>query len=140
MQSFLNSMIDTPSFTISAAAKLTGLHQQTIRSYEQRGLITPHRTPGGTRMYSWNDISTLQSISAMSCAGITIEGIHRILELEQKLVDAQKEMDSVIEENIELRAALRQERSNRRAFMTSKTKVIMTPLLPGPVDEETQND
>jgi MerR family transcriptional regulator/heat shock protein HspR len=75
---------DAAVFVISVAAELTGLHPQTLRTYERMGLITPGRTGGGGRRYSPRDIDLLREISELTSAGIGIEGVRRILELENR--------------------------------------------------------
>ena len=73
---------------ISVAAELTGLHPQTLRTYERMGLIRPGRTGGGGRRYSARDIDLLREIADLTSSGIGIEGVRRILELENRLVAA----------------------------------------------------
>jgi MerR family transcriptional regulator/heat shock protein HspR len=73
---------DVPVYVISVAAELTGLHPQTLRTYDRLGLVTPGRTGGGGRRYSWRDIETLREIAALTAAGTGLEGVRRILELE----------------------------------------------------------
>jgi len=76
-----------PRYSISVAAELTGLHQQTLRVYEARGLVRPRRTPGGTRRYSEADLARLRKISALTGElGLTLAGATRVLDLED-LVD-----------------------------------------------------
>ena len=70
---------------ISVAAELTGLHPQTLRTYERMGLITPGRTGGGGRRYSPRDIELLREIAHLTSSGIGIEGVRRILELENRI-------------------------------------------------------
>ena len=70
---------------ISVAAELTGLHPQTLRTYERMGLITPGRTGGGGRRYSHRDIELLREIADLTSSGIGIEGVRRILDLENQL-------------------------------------------------------
>jgi MerR family transcriptional regulator/heat shock protein HspR len=77
---------DAAVFVISVAAELTGLHPQTLRTYERMGLITPGRTGGGGRRYSARDIHLLREISDLTSSGIGIEGVRRILELEDRIV------------------------------------------------------
>jgi MerR family transcriptional regulator/heat shock protein HspR len=70
-------------YSISVAAELTGLHQQTLRVYEARGLVRPGRTPGGTRRYSDADLERLRKISALTGEmGMNLAGATRVLELE----------------------------------------------------------
>ena len=76
---------DAAVFVISVAAELTGLHPQTLRTYERMGLIRPGRTGGGGRRYSPRDIDLLREISELTSAGIGIEGVRRILDLENRV-------------------------------------------------------
>lgn len=69
-------------YIISVAAELVGMHPQTLRVYERRGLLDPYRTPGGTRRYSRSDLDRLQLIQQLSSAGVNLEGIRRILALQ----------------------------------------------------------
>jgi MerR family transcriptional regulator/heat shock protein HspR len=79
---------DTPVFVISVAARLSGLHAQTLRSYDRLGLVTPGRTSGGGRRYSMRDIAVLREVQRLSQeAGVNLAGIKRIIELENQ-VDA----------------------------------------------------
>lgn len=78
---------DAAVYVISVAAELTGLHPQTLRTYERLGLITPGRTGGGGRRYSHSDIELLREIADLSAHGIGLEGVRRILDLEHQ-VDA----------------------------------------------------
>lgn len=78
---------DHAVYVISVAAELTGLHPQTLRTYERVGLITPGRTGGGGRRYSAHDIDLLRHIAALTSTGIGIEGVRRIMDLENQ-VDA----------------------------------------------------
>ena len=71
-------------YVISVAAELTGLHPQTLRTYERLGLVTPGRTGGGGRRYSSRDIEQLREIAQLTSAGIGLEGVRRILELERE--------------------------------------------------------
>jgi len=69
-------------YIISVAAELSGMHPQTLRIYERRGLIAPYRTPGGTRRYSQADIERLLLIQELTNAGVNLEGVRRIMGLE----------------------------------------------------------
>jgi MerR family transcriptional regulator/heat shock protein HspR len=69
-------------YVISVAATLAGMHPQTLRIYERRGLIEPFRTPGGTRRYSDQDLARLALIQELTEQGINIEGVKRIMMLE----------------------------------------------------------
>ena len=65
--------------------ELTGLHPQTLRTYDRIGLVSPGRTGGGGRRYSWRDIELLREVAELSSAGIGLAGVRRILELEQRV-------------------------------------------------------
>jgi MerR family transcriptional regulator, heat shock protein HspR len=69
-------------YVISVAAELAGMHPQTLRIYERRGLVNPARTQGGNRRYSDADIETLQRIAELAEQGMNLEGIRRVMELE----------------------------------------------------------
>ena len=70
-------------YIISVAAELVGMHPQTLRVYERRGLLDPYRTPGGTRRYSQKDLDRLILIQELSSAGVNLEGVKRILALQR---------------------------------------------------------
>jgi MerR family transcriptional regulator/heat shock protein HspR len=72
-------------YVISVAAEMSGMHPQTLRIYERRGLIEPYRTPGGTRRYSEADIERLSLIQELTGAGVNLEGVRRILFLEHEI-------------------------------------------------------
>lgn len=74
-----------PIFVISAAAELAGMHPQTLRQYDRLGLVEPQRTPGKSRRYSMRDVLQLREIAELSAAGVSLEGIRRILELENRV-------------------------------------------------------
>ena len=77
---------DRGVFMISVAAELADMHPQTLRMYEQRGLIAPKRSPKGTRLYSQADVERLRRIQAMTAElGMNLAGVERVLELEEKL-------------------------------------------------------
>jgi MerR family transcriptional regulator, heat shock protein HspR len=79
---------DTPFFVISVAAQLSGLHAQTLRSYDRMGLVSPGRTSGGGRRYSMRDIVLLREVQRLSQEeGVNLAGIKRIIDLEHQ-VDA----------------------------------------------------
>ncbi|MCP3974613.1 MAG: helix-turn-helix transcriptional regulator [bacterium] len=71
-------------YIISVAAELAGVHPQTLRIYERKGLIEPFRTPGGTRRYSDEDLARLGLIQELTAAGVNLEGVRRILALQHE--------------------------------------------------------
>lgn len=75
----------TPVYVISVAAELTGLHPQTLRQYDRAGLVSPGRTGGGGRRYSLNDIEALRTVAELTATGIGLEGVRRIIELENQV-------------------------------------------------------
>lgn len=77
-------------YIISVAAELAGVHAQTLRIYERKGLIEPSRTQGGSRRYSDHDIARLQRIQALTTDGVSLAGVRKILELESDLDDARQ--------------------------------------------------
>lgn len=74
----------TPVFAIAVAAQLAGMHPQTLRQYDRLGLVSPTRTPGQSRRYSMRDVVQLREIAALSAEGLNLEGIKRILHLENQ--------------------------------------------------------
>ena len=88
----------TAIYFISVASTLSGIHQQTIRTYEEKGLIKPYRTGGGTRRYSQNDIDKLIQIQDLSQRGINLDGIKIIYEMRDKIEELQKTVLSLQQE------------------------------------------
>lgn len=82
-------------YVISVAAELVGVHPQTLRVYERRGLVDPSRTGGGNRRYSERDIEQLRRIQDLTAAGLNLEGVQRVLELEADVARLQAEIDRV---------------------------------------------
>lgn len=92
---------DKPLYMISVAAELCGMHPQTLRVYEQKGLVTPGRSRGNTRLYSANDIERLNLISKLTDEGINLAGVVRILDMRER-------SHARDEENDRLRQQIRQ--------------------------------
>ena len=84
-----------PLYMISVAAQLAGVHPQTLRAYEQKGLVTPQRTSGNTRMYSQADIERLELINELTNEGINLAGVIRILDLKGRLEERDSEIDDL---------------------------------------------
>jgi MerR family transcriptional regulator/heat shock protein HspR len=82
-------------YVISVAAELAGMHPQTLRIYERRGLVTPARTEGGNRRYSDADIAVLRRISELTDEGMNLEGIRRVMHLEIENARLRAELDQV---------------------------------------------
>ncbi|MGY2876642.1 MerR family transcriptional regulator, heat shock protein HspR [Marmoricola sp. URHA0025 HA25] len=96
----------TPVYVISVAAELTGLHPQTLRQYDRAGLVSPGRTGGGGRRYSLDDIELLRFVAELTAAGIGLEGVRRILELENQVAALRARNSELGAQVRELRAAL----------------------------------
>lgn len=79
-------------YVISVAAELAGLHPQTLRIYERKGLVDPARTGGGSRRYSDADIEQLRRIQELTAEGLNLAGVQKVLELEAQLADARREV------------------------------------------------
>lgn len=86
-----------PLYMISVAAELTGMHPQTLRVYEQKGLVTPGRSRGNTRLYSQADIERLNLIAKLTDEGINLAGVIRILDMREVADKRNKEIDELRE-------------------------------------------
>ena len=83
-----------PRYMISVAAELVGMHPQTLRIYEQKGLVRPKRTAGNTRLYSDQDIQRLQLIQRLTTEiGLNLAGVERVLDLEDELARMRRRLD-----------------------------------------------
>ncbi|RNL60452.1 MerR family transcriptional regulator [Nocardioides marmoriginsengisoli] len=98
----------TPVYVISVAAELTGLHPQTLRQYDRIGLVSPGRTGGGGRRYSLNDIEALRVVAELTAAGIGLEGVRRIIDLENQVLALRARNAELLERARALQAALDQ--------------------------------
>ena len=85
-----------PIYMISVAADLVGMHPQTLRIYENKGLVRPQRTPGGTRLYSEDDIERLRIIQRLTTeVGLNLAGVELVLRLEDELRRSQRQIDTL---------------------------------------------
>lgn len=84
-----------PLYMISVAAELTGMHPQTLRVYEQKGLVNPGRSRGNTRLYSQADIDRLNLISKLTDEGINLAGVVRILDMREQTLQLKDELESI---------------------------------------------
>ena len=101
---------DAAVYVMSVAADLAGLHPQTLRLYERRGLVEPARTDGGNRRYSDADLDQLRRIAELRDAGVNIEGVRRILELEARVA----KLTRALEQARRAAQAITPRRSSRR--------------------------
>ena len=126
---------DHPRYSISVAAELAGMHPQTLRTYEAKGLVRPRRTPGGTRRYSDRDVERLRKIGALTGElGLNLAGVIRVLDLEdamgvlvREVASLHAQLDAAAEE--QRRELERVHRSYRRdlvIYQTPKTPVQWT--------------
>jgi len=90
-----------PLYVISVAAELAGVHPQTLRVYERKGLLDPSRTSGGSRRFSERDLARLRRIQDLTSAGVNLEGVRRVLELENEVARLRAELDRVRAEALE---------------------------------------
>ncbi len=81
-------------YVISVAAELAGVHPQTLRIYERKGLVEPARTGGGSRRYSDADIALLQRIQGLTTDGLNLAGVKRVLDLETRIAWLEAELES----------------------------------------------
>jgi MerR family transcriptional regulator, heat shock protein HspR len=85
---------DRPIYMISVAAELVGMHPQTLRMYETKGLVRPQRTPGGTRLYSEADVERLRIVQRLTSElGLNLAGVELVLRLEDELRKAHARID-----------------------------------------------
>jgi MerR family transcriptional regulator, heat shock protein HspR len=118
---------EAPVYVISVAAELTGLHPQTLRAYDRIGLVKPGRAGGGGRRYSWHDIEMLREVAELTGAGIGLEGVRRILALENQ-IDALRVRVSELEEELAV-SRYRDQPSHRQTRHDSLTNT-QNPNLP----------
>jgi MerR family transcriptional regulator/heat shock protein HspR len=110
-------------FVISVAAELAGVHPQTLRIYERKGLVDPARTGGGSRRYSEADIDRLRRIQDLTNEGLNLAGVRRVIELEDELVALQARL--VETESAAREAIARERRTHRRDLVPLSQAVEM---------------
>ncbi|MDR1087920.1 MAG: helix-turn-helix transcriptional regulator [Coriobacteriales bacterium] len=84
---------ERPLYMISVAAELAGMHPQTLRVYESRGLVTPKRSGGNTRLYSPADIERLELIGQLTSEGVNLAGVMRILDMQNRLDECDEQIE-----------------------------------------------
>jgi MerR family transcriptional regulator/heat shock protein HspR len=118
---------DRGVFMISVAAELAEMHPQTLRMYEQRGLISPQRSPKGTRLYSHQDVERLRRIQEMTAErGMNLAGVENVLELEEQLARAARRVDA-----LERRARELQEEVARLEELRRELRAEIVPYVRG---------
>ncbi len=109
-------------YGISVAAELSGVGPQTLRLYEERGLLSPMRSPGGTRRYSDDDLVRLERIAGLLAEGVNVAGIGHILDLQDRNTELESHNLQLVSDNSQLKsdnarlASLRDARPDRRAM------------------------
>jgi MerR family transcriptional regulator, heat shock protein HspR len=117
---------DRPRYMISVAAELVGMHPQTLRMYEQKGLVTPKRTAGNTRLYSEADLERLRLIQRLTTElGLNLAGVEAVLDLEEQLQRMQRQLERL---EREMREAIQQvHRQYRRELVLYDPTRLPTP-------------
>ncbi|GAA3592177.1 helix-turn-helix transcriptional regulator [Klugiella xanthotipulae] len=94
---------NSPVFAIAMAAELAEMHPQTLRQYDRLGLVSPQRTAGKSRRYSLRDIAQLREVARLSAEGISLEGIRRIIDLENQVTGLQarvRELETALSDEL----------------------------------------
>ena len=112
---------DQAMYVISIAAELAGVHPQTLRVYERKGLVQPQRTEGNTRRYSESDIARLRRIQELTQEGINLAGVMRIMELERQLEREELRFERALQE-------IDQMRSQMQEAMDARDRSSLVPL------------
>ena len=128
---------DRAVFVISVAAELAGVHPQTLRIYERKGLVRPKRTTANSRRYSERDIRRLREIQELTGKGVNLAGVRRVMELAEQIVHLQ---ERVAELESQLRAQARrhgqeleqQRRASRRDLVPYSSAIMLYEQDPGP--------
>jgi MerR family transcriptional regulator/heat shock protein HspR len=121
-------------YVISVAAELAGMHPQTLRIYERRGLVRPARTSGGNRRYSDLDIARLRRIAELASQGMNLEGIRHVMSLEEEVLRLRREVEQL---KAELATAVQEaERSVRRDLVPLRQSVAVFGQRPSIFDRK----
>lgn len=113
---------DAPLFAIAVAAELAGMHPQTLRQYDRLGLVSPRRTAGQSRRYSMRDVVRLREIARLTAEGLNLEGVRRILELEDQVTRLSarvRELESALADQLLARPG-------RRVFAAAESGDVVT--------------
>lgn len=113
---------NSPLFAIAMAAELAGLHPQTLRQYDRLGLVRPRRTAGHSRRYSMRDVAQLREIARLGGEGVSLEGIRRVLELENHVTELQervRELETTLADEL-------LQRPGRRVFAAGESGDVIS--------------
>lgn len=125
-----NVEYERPRYMISVAADLVGMHPQTLRIYENKGLVRPGRTPGGTRLYSERDLDRLRLIQRLTTElGLNLAGVARVISLEDELAQMRARFDRLEREMRETVAQVH--RQYRRELVVYRPETANFPARRG---------
>jgi MerR family transcriptional regulator/heat shock protein HspR len=124
--------VDSPLFMISIAAELAGMHPQTLRVYERRGLVRPQRSAKNTRRYSRRDVERLRQIQELTDMGLNLAGVERVLEMEGQLAAMAREVEGLrarLSETMDdMRRAVAQAERGQRFELVPLRSAALVPL------------
>ena len=131
--------VNAPIFVISVAAELAEMHPQTLRQYDRLGIVRPSRAPGRSRRYSQRDIELLREVQKLSQEGVSLEGIKRIIELQNQVTGLRQRVSEL---SSELETARRHTSDRSRVFAAGRAGDVVTlsrgqrpPPTPGSVQQ-----
>ena len=110
-------------YVISVAAELAGVHPQTLRIYERKGLVDPARTAGGSRRYSEADIALLRRIQELTNEGLNLAGVHKVMELEAELAELRRQIEVLRQQTTQ--AVEETERKYRRDLVPLQQSLVL---------------
>lgn len=114
---------DSAVYVISVMADLAGVHPQTLRMYERKGLLEPKRTAGNSRRYSDRDVAQLQRIQELTEAGVNLAGVRIIVDLERRLEHMEAKLERANRRAAEAEARLSEQRSQSRGVLVRMSDV-----------------
>jgi MerR family transcriptional regulator/heat shock protein HspR len=118
---------ERPRYMISVAAELVGVHPQTLRIYEQKGLVRPKRTPGNTRLYSEADLERLRLIQRLTTElGLNLAGVEHVLRLEDELRRLQRRLDRLEREMREAVSQVHRQYKRELVLYRPPTEIVPT--------------
>ncbi len=137
MATHIRLTTDRGVFMISVAAELAQMHPQTLRTYEARGLITPKRSPKGTRLYSQRDVERLRRIQEMTAElGLNLAGVERVLELESEVKSMHQRIEELETQALASEVRLAQELEAVRRSFRAELVLYDDPARPGQTGRE----
>ena len=119
-----DDIANKPVYMISVAAKLTGMHPQTLRIYERKRLLTPGRTPKATRLYSQRDIDRLKYIQQLTHEGVSLAGVKIIMDLQNELEGVREMLARVEKLVVETEDRLADETAKSARFVRHELSLI----------------